>query len=263
MSSQQPGSNVFDEFVAHVLSVGDAIFTDGVPEHLDPATGLDELLELPAGQHEGLLWRCFGTDDDVHPSEATTRFWRTRSMDSRDDALLCPSELGAPPCGVGPAGRANRAGVSMFYGAEDEETAMQEVHDSVDERLAIAAWIPRHNPDRPCHSQIWTGPDGICVLDTNVHISPSADWSDFYNALGSRLGLPIGDDPHGYLPTQYAVHRIRQWRNPNEHSPVRRIHGLWYPSAATGGEGRNLVVFDPCRLMVIPSSARWVQNATA
>lgn len=144
----------------------------------------------------------------------------------------------------------------MFYAADSVQTAVAEVHPPVGSYVAVSSWIPRPNPDKPSGVATWIGPDGICVLDTTVSVV-STPWAAFYNALGHRLQLPTDGDTDGYIPTQYAVECIRNWINPDADSPVGRIHGLWYPSAATGGQGRNLVVFDPCRLAMVTQSATW------
>ncbi len=83
---------------------------------------------------------------EVGPGTKVESFFRVRLADSEEQArkiLKDPAtELGPPPAVSATAGRMNPAGVSVFYGALSEDTAIAEVRPSVGNLVVVGCFMP-------------------------------------------------------------------------------------------------------------------------
>jgi hypothetical protein len=145
------------------------------------------------------------------------------------------AELGAPPAAaVTKPGRANAAGTSYFYGAQEEQTAVSEVRPHRGALMTIGAGETLRE---------------LRLLDLarGMHIPSPFECSrecfrgllescELFNHLNEEFASPLRhtDDVHEYLPTQFFATWVRD----------HHYDGLRYGSAMTQG-GHNIVLFDP------------------
>ena len=87
------------------------------PEYIDPSEMLSELGTLI---HELSL---------ITTLPAGTKFIRVRCT-SKDEQFTTPADIGPPPAALASTNRMSAAGIAMFYGAEDETTAITETRES-------------------------------------------------------------------------------------------------------------------------------------
>ena len=59
-----------------------------------------------------------------------------------DEDHLTPDALGSPRSGAAVHSRMSGAGISMFYGAETEATAVAEIRPAATQAVTIARWQP-------------------------------------------------------------------------------------------------------------------------
>jgi RES domain-containing protein len=208
------------------------IAPDPVPTEEDLATATDSL-----GWFE----------DDVNRGSVTlpagTRIFRVRlgyrEKDHRTVPIPTP-EMGAPPRGsVKRPGRANPVGVSYFYGAEEERTAVAEVR-----------------PHRGALATIGEGETSrdLKLIDLTARIALASPFElpgeylsslveslDLFDHLNKEFAKPLRhtDDTHEYLPTQFFAEWVK------DHG----YDGLRYESAMSTG-GHNIVLFDTAAVAV-------------
>lgn len=149
--------------------------------------------------------------------------WRARLKKSGDGWEPTKDELGAPPIYLSKRGqRASAAGIRVFYGSGEEQTALAEVRPWV----GCDVWTSQWKPVETLSICDLTAPSNPDDLET-------AQYRDWVSRL---LAHPIepGDEEFHYVLSQYMVEWIR-----NE-----GFDGIRYLSAQNPS-GHNIVVFDP------------------
>lgn len=136
------------------------------------------------------------------------------------------ADIGPPPPPIAPAGRLNRAGVSFFYLATDENTAISEVRPHPGHKVTVASFMS--------------------VKQIKVARLTPLDFYDFYeteellnyywlmNTLDKYFCMPITPEKrdHRYILSQIFSDAFR----------IYGFEGILYRSSV--GTGDNLVVFD-------------------
>ncbi|MHC8376454.1 RES family NAD+ phosphorylase [Pseudomonas sp. MDT1-16] len=184
----------------------------------------------------------------VGPNEPIRTFQRARVFSDADEmakALLHPERhLGPPPSGVGAAGRMNAKGVSVFYGATNDEIAIAEVRPPVGS-LVVTATFEVIRPLR------------LLNLEHLSLIQPSSELSyfdparqdeaqrcAFLKALENTLLMPVMPElvDQGYLITQAIADFLST-------HPSLAVDGIFFPSvqhAKNVGHaiGHNVILFN-------------------
>lgn len=184
---------------------------------------------------------------DVGPASEYRAFYRARLFQSDQDVekALCHPEksLGAPPVGIGNAGRMNTAGQPAFYGASLQATAIAEVRPPVGSQVVVARFdivrpLTLLNLASLAKVQI---PHGASLFDPAT--MASFQRRDFLEALSQRITVPVmpEDQDRNYLITQVIADYLAM------HTEVN-IDGILYPSVQVSNgrhsaESMNVVLF--------------------
>lgn len=207
-----------------------------------------------------VLEQVFGKVDQLHlrgpgsaifmigPGQPLHTFKRARVFSSDtgvEEALLHPERsLGPPPSGVGAAGRMNAKGVSVFYGATNDRTAIAEVRPSVGSYVVTAAFqvtrplrllnLGALNEVRPDSRLSYFDPQRV----------EQAKRSAFLASLQNQLLKPVMPDlaDHGYLITQAIADYLSM-------HPTLNLDGIYFPSIQLGkrddeASGHNVILFN-------------------
>ena len=184
------------------------------------------LSEIPA--YLGQAVRDLGLVREVGTEEV---FFRAR-LSMRSETHLRTAELGTVPVSCATtANRMSPAGIPMFYGADDEVTAIAEVYDkSKDERQTAKASVGAFRPSRP-----------LRLLDLSGRLPLPSLFDPTERRLREKVRLlrdfaeaiaqPIEKDrlEHiDYAPTQIVTEYFRHVFSAKEASP---IDGIMYPSS--------------------------------
>jgi len=201
---------------------------------------------------EGLLERLFSGIENYktrggrsvirHAGILTTleQFSRARVFHSErklGPALERPDrELGPPPSAVAVGGRMNARGVSLFYGATDEEAALAEVRPPVGAKVLVGTFSvtrPLRLLDIDALRSVYV--DGS-VFDPSY--MGRLELAKFLGSLSARMTLPVmpDDEPTEYLITQVIADYLAS-------NAALNIDGLLYPSVQQAGEHQNVVLF--------------------
>ena len=194
-----------------------------------------EDLKLSQRRHGDSLIREIGPDDQ-------DKFvWRARVAQAQEELkeiLRSPtSELGPPPSRLARAGRMNAQGISVLYGAEDKETCIAEVRAPVGSHVAVGKFeITRTVRLLDMDALANTFVKGSCF---DPEYATRMGRAAFLRQLASEISLPVmpRDEDVEYLPTQAVAEYLA-----NRVCP--RLDGIIFRSTQTGGEGRNLVLFN-------------------
>ena len=197
-------------------------------EEIPPSLFLDRLGEVV--QEAGLV--------TVLPRG--TRIFRAR-VHAIDKTLQTASELGPPP--IEKANYSNRmspAGIPMFYGAFDRETAIRETYDGSNEREVIVTTAEFETARDFPVLDLTRLPDLPSIFD-----SPNRDkrpgilfLQDFAEDLSKRI-MKDGREHIEYVPTQVVTEYFRHVFASSEFGSLK---GLLYPSAQ-GSPGKCSVLF--------------------
>jgi hypothetical protein len=194
----------------------------GDEELIPPAQLLDEV--GMAIENGGLIRRL----------AAGTQLVRARQH-APEEILATPGELGSPPPACAAANRMSPPGISMFYGAEDVETALAELRPQLLPRCAtVAAWTTA----RPLHYLDLVDVEVPTLFDMGGK-SPRP-WLLFLRGFAEEVSLPA--TPRGaaveHVPTQVFTEYVRHVIGDRD-DPVR---GIRYRSAVRR-EGVSWVLF--------------------
>lgn len=175
----------------------------------------------------------------VRTIKSGTRFYRARTH-ATGIILTTAEELGPPPENRSVTNRMNPAGIPMFYGATDRDTAIEEVK-SGDSAASIGQFELLHD---------------IVVVDLSK-LRPIPGFFDegtrsekasiaFLHQFVKDATLPItrdGNEHIDYVPTQIVTEYFRH-RFLYEYEPGRKsqVYGVLYPSSKRAG-GLNVVLF--------------------
>lgn len=166
----------------------------------------------------------------VEPGEVI--LYRARN----EPGLTGADDLGSPPPRFCGPQRMSAAGVSCFYAAEDEPTALAEI-GSPPERTSVGKW----ETTKP-----------MVVFDINQRIEvpsifdyigrPQRSYARFLNSFRNALIEPGNHDlgeANSYLPTQIFAEHLRYYLNTSQGQGVDAVR---YPSEKTP-DGTNWCIF--------------------
>lgn len=184
---------------------------------------------------------------DVGPASEYRAFYRARVFQSDQDIkkALCHPEkwLGAPPVGMGNAGRMNTAGQPAFYGATLQATALAEVRPPVGSQVVVARFCivrPLKLLNLALLAQVQI-PHNASLFDPAT--MAVFQRRDFLEALSQKMTIPVmpEEQDRNYLITQVIADYLAM------HTEVH-IDGILYPSVQVsngshGAENMNVVLF--------------------
>ncbi|NTW88116.1 MAG: RES family NAD+ phosphorylase [Desulfobulbaceae bacterium] len=196
-------------------------------EHLSPA----ELLEKIGNMSSQL--RLIS----VLPSD--TVLFRVRQRDANATWALDWELLGPPPNYKATAGRMNPAGISYFYLATDQRTAIAETINKPPCKLVSASFKTRQEL---LLLDLCELPKIPSVFDESKH--DQREWTYFLSEFVKEISKPInknGQEHIDYVASQIvSEYFAKQFRTEDR----RIINGVKYPSAICPG-GVNIVLFPP------------------
>ncbi len=167
------------------------------------------------------------------------RFWRARASDA-SGAFATPGELGTPPPEVAfSSNRMSPAGIPAFYGAEDPDTAIEEIR-TVPVPESGAYWSAGEFAlSGDCLVlDLATMPDPPSIFDSERALRrPLYFLADFATDISKPLGAP-GREHIDYVPTQVIAEFLRL----SFVSELGPVTGVRYKSARHDG-GICVVLF--------------------
>jgi hypothetical protein len=206
--------------------------------------------EIPASRILDDLGKLIEQLDLVRDLPAGSRWWRARTH-SAPDADWGASELGTTPReNAIQANRMSPAGIPMFYGAVDPDTAVREVAIRTDDRWVTVAAFET--------SQACTVVDFTALPPVPSQFDPERAHSLrsllFLHEFAAKLAQPARArlEQVDYVPTQVVTEyllRIHGRRTP--------INGLLYPSAFSGGA---CAVLDVPNVRCAEQTAGWAST---
>lgn len=203
-------------------------FFNRMPEDREDVTPLELL---------GQIGRAVDHLQATRTLNAGTVLYRVRLRNPGPEWEPTAATMGAPPKGAS-AGRMNPAGISYFYCALEQATALAEVIASPPVDLVVAAFDLTKD---------------IVVLDLcDLPPSPSIfdpdnrdefQWLAFLRSFARAISEPVrkdGSEHVDYVPSQVVCEWFAQVFDLGKGG--ERLDGILYPSALMPG-GKNLVVF--------------------
>ena len=174
--------------------------------------------------------------------EAEDRFiWRARQAysDKELEAILkLPAqEIGRPPSSLAKSGRMNAHGIPVFYGALGEDTCVSEVRPPVGSSVVVGKFEvlkPLKLLDLGVLAQ---------VVAKGSYFDPGyvgrKNRAAFLQQLVDEISRPVmpGDEQLEYIATQVVAEYLSR-------KSELRLDGIIFPSSQTGGDGRNVVLFN-------------------
>lgn len=167
--------------------------------------------------------------------------WRARialSTMELETILKCPaSQVGPPPSSSAKPGRMNAQGISVFYGATDVDTCIAEVRAPVGSRVVLARFRFLRNVrllDLEALRWVYYGGSHF-----NPNYEEDCGRAEFLGSLVGEMSKPVmpEDESTEYVITQAVAEYLASRVAP-------RLDGILYPSSQTGGNGRNLLLFN-------------------
>lgn len=195
-------------------------FFNGI-ETMTTDDGRPIILEVSAGHEKATVYRARAFTED---SSALT------------DALAYPwRDLAGPPPRYARAGRMNARGVSIFYGAYDESTAIAEIRPPVGCRVVVG----KFEIIRPLRLLDLTALDGASIELESIFKPGSRskmERSLFLRTLSTRLSRPVmpHEEDINYLPTQVIAEYLANKLN---------LDGIIYPSVQGADSSSNVALF--------------------
>ena len=181
---------------------------------------------------------------EIKPDDQDASFWRGRpalSAGELEAILSSPSrELSSPPSRSAKPWRMNAQGIPVFYGAVDPRTCVSEVRPPVGAHVVVG----KFDLLRPVR---------LLDLDALSNVYAEGSYFDpghperegraqFFRHLASEISRPVmpQDEALEYLTTQAVAEYLAHKVDPG-------IDGIIFVSSQTGGEGRNVVLFNHAR----------------
>jgi hypothetical protein len=155
---------------------------------------------------------------------------------AKDPAKL----MGPPPPGMRRAGRMNAAGIAVFYGANEKETAVAELRPAVGSLISVATFRIRQ-PIHVLDFSRFKGPGRRLDIFAKNQAARAAQWS-FMLSFASEISQPIlpGDEHLEYVPAQvvaeYLTNQPLPW-----HGEEVTANAIIFRSAQRMG-GRNIAI---------------------
>ena len=172
-----------------------------------------------------------------------TKLYRGRMVDDldrhREDIEAEPStQLGPAPSEKAEAGRLNGKGISLFYAADDVDTAVAEIalHSPYDKAIVGGFVTQRPMQILDFTQRITTLPS---IFATNEESRDRWLFARFAERFTKRITAPVlldGRQLVDYTPTQVVAEYLR-------YVPETRIDGIAWPSHVGTGEGKNVALF--------------------
>lgn len=177
----------------------------------------------------------------IMPEDADRFLFRGRvalSQNELEEILRYPAkQLGAPPPRLAKAGRMNAAGISVFYGAADFATCVAEIRAPVGSSVVPGRF-------EIIRSVRLLDLDALAELSVSgstfdPEFGPLRGRAAFLTELVQTISNPVmpGEEAFDYLPTQVVSEYLATKAKP-------RCDGIVFRSSQTGGEGRNVVLFN-------------------
>ena len=181
---------------------------------------------------------------EISLGDETLQIWRARIAHSEDELetiLISPAkELGPPPPTLAEVGRMNAKGVSVFYGAMDQQTCVAEVRPPVGSYVVLGRF-------EFSRSVRLLNLEALSKVYFDIsHFDPSYATNKalamFIRNLAIELSRPIipQDVDREYLPTQFVASYLANRVRP-------RLDGMIFPSAQSTSNSQNLVLFNHAR----------------
>ncbi|MEV6827866.1 HEPN-associated N-terminal domain-containing protein [Amycolatopsis sp. NPDC051102] len=182
--------------------------------------------EVPAGRILDHVGALIDTAGSVRTLPAGTRFWRARPHDERGD--WGGRDLGTIPSTLArQSNRMSPAGIPLFYGAEEQQTAIAEVSrlDSGFARVTVGQF----EISAPCRVIDFTGfPDVPSVFDPDW----GGRWREFrfLHEFVARISQPVEKSMEHieYVPTQIVTEYLLKIFRGGE------VDGILFRSAVNG-----------------------------
>jgi hypothetical protein len=182
------------------------------------------------------------TDFELTPA---SQFFRAREGFIRETfgypKPFPPDQMQAPPVEKARRNRANPAGISYLYVAEEESTAVAEIRTFVGAVVSIC----RIHPKKNLKVADLTKYHGVSNPFGHKNLSSLVRRNAFLNILNEELSRPVNpeDSEVEYVPTQYLAEVILN----------AGYDGIRYKSALRQN-GTNLVFFQPDDLEIQPDA---------
>ncbi len=171
-------------------------------------------------------------------------FYRARLVADEDAfreiAKDAAGQMGPPPATLRRAGRMNAAGIAVFYGATEKETAVAELRPAVGSLISMAAFRV-HRPIHVLDLTRFTRAGRQLDIFAKNQMVRATQWA-FMQSFASEISQPIlpGDEHLEYVPAQvvaeYLTNQPLRWRG-SEVTPDAII----FRSAQRDG-GKNIAV---------------------
>lgn len=224
--------NEWDEF-KHILRSEARFFNERVNNILDSIFNDIE---------KTVTWGAMSVVTAIGPGLDITKIYRARIFltDVKlHEALKSPAlQLGPPPPSVASNGRMNAAGVSVFYGSIDEETAIAEVRPPVGCMVATAAFDIIRTLELLDLRALENATGRVSVFSPDY--KDVMEKSAFLSELSYKITQPVmpGDEALEYLPTQAVADYLASRTNIT-------FDGIIFPSVqVTGKDKTNVVLFN-------------------
>ncbi|RYY05457.1 MAG: RES domain-containing protein, partial [Alphaproteobacteria bacterium] len=188
------------------------------------------------------------------PADDTT-FYRARVVPNEDAFREIAKDtaglMGPPPPSLRKAGRMNAAGIAVFYGATEKDTAVAEMRPAVDSLISLAAFRV-HRPINVLDLTRFTRAGKQLDIFAKNQMVRATQWA-FMQSFASEISQPIlpGDEHLEYVPAQvvaeYLTSTSVRWRG-NDVTPDAII----FRSAQREG-GKNIAVMGDAALIHHPT----------
>lgn len=177
---------------------------------------------------------------DAGPDTEFNTVCRARVCQSDEEikrAISYPDrEIGPPPSRIATAGRMNAQGISVFYGAQNVDTAIAEVRPPVGSQVVVA-FFEIIRPLKLLNLDAFSS-----VVEKGSVFDPlfagRLEKAAFLSTLCKRLARPVmpNEQSFEYLPTQCVADFLA-----GAHKPA--LDGIMFPSAQKPNSGMNIVLF--------------------
>jgi len=221
--------DIWKEFADHIKSKRRFIPKPDEFQHLsNPVDWLPDMLEAAALQV---------TPDSV--------FFRAREGSVRENfghpKAFPATQMSAPPPGKARRNRANPAGISYLYVAEEEATAIAECRPFVGAKVSVC----KIRPKKTLKVADLTEFHGVGSPFGHGGLDALIERNTLLNALNEELAKPVNPEENEveYVPTQYLAEVILN----------AGYDGIRYRSTVSES-GTNLVFFIPDDLEVLPDT---------
>jgi len=168
-----------------------------------------------------------------------TEYYRCRLTDN--EIPFDPAQMGPPPVGKASSGRANAAGISCLYLANDVRTTIAEVRAGVFDNATVGTFRLKHDIQVVDLRKI----NKLCPVGIGMNYADYALNRKHLEKIDSEMarGLKRGDHSIDYVATQYITDFVKSVRVLDEKGePQNAYYGIVYNSTLNPG-GYNLAIF--------------------